>query len=36
MPLTGLAGEVLVGNTDAEGGLVLGPRDVAVVRQPAA
>jgi len=35
VPLTGLSGEVLVGDTDAEGGLVLGPRDVAVVRQPA-
>ncbi|MFI6277812.1 beta-galactosidase [Streptomyces sp. NPDC050988] len=35
VPLTGLAGEVLVGDTDTEGSLVLGPRDVAVVRQPA-
>ena len=36
VPLTGLAGEVLVGTTDAEGGLVLQPRGVAVLRQPTA
>ncbi|MGC5562469.1 beta-galactosidase [Streptomyces sp. FR-108] len=40
VPLTGLAGEVLVGGAetgaDTEGGLVLGPRAVAVLHQPTA
>ncbi|MFI5675357.1 beta-galactosidase [Streptomyces cellulosae] len=34
VPVTGLAGEVLVGATAADGTLTLGPRDVAVLRQP--
>jgi beta-galactosidase len=32
----GLAGEVLLGTTDADGALALGPRAVAVLRQPLA
>ncbi|WP_314411858.1 beta-galactosidase [Streptomyces kroppenstedtii] len=40
VPLTGLAGEVLVGGAETgagtEGGLVLGPRAVAVLHQPTA
>ncbi|MPY46453.1 beta-galactosidase, partial [Streptomyces phyllanthi] len=35
VPLTGLTGDVLLGATDADGALVLHPRDVAVLRQPA-
>jgi beta-galactosidase len=35
VPVTGLPGEVLVGATAADGTLTLGPRDVAVLRQPA-
>ncbi|MFF8974528.1 beta-galactosidase [Streptomyces sp. NPDC014995] len=35
VPVTGLHGEVLHGSTDADGTLVLGPREVAVLRQPA-
>lgn len=33
--LPGIAGEPLVGRTDDEGTVVLSPRDVAVLRQPA-
>ncbi|MFI1728399.1 beta-galactosidase [Streptomyces acidicola] len=36
VPLPGLAGEVLVGTTGADGSPVLHPRDVAVLRQPTA
>ncbi|MPY57476.1 beta-galactosidase, partial [Streptomyces spongiae] len=36
VPVTGLAGEVLVGQADADGALVLHPRGVAVLRQPTA
>ncbi|MPY48051.1 beta-galactosidase [Streptomyces acidicola] len=36
VPLPGLAGEVLVGATGADGSPVLHPRDVAVLRQPTA
>ncbi|MFG2515644.1 beta-galactosidase [Streptomyces sp. NPDC048584] len=36
VPVPGLEGEVLVGTTDAEGALTLGPRAVAVLRQPTA
>ncbi|WP_413755578.1 beta-galactosidase [Streptomyces sp. MMBL 11-3] len=32
--LAGFTGEVLVGDTDADGGLVLGPRGVAVLHRP--
>ncbi|KAA0929072.1 beta-galactosidase [Streptomyces apricus] len=32
--LAGFAGEVLVGDTDTDGGLVLGPRGVAVLHRP--
>lgn len=35
VPLPGLAGDVLVGRADADGALVLPPREVAVLRQPA-
>ncbi|MEW2046794.1 beta-galactosidase [Streptomyces sp. NPDC005476] len=35
VPVTGLDGEVLIGTGGAQGGLVLGPREVAVLRQPA-
>ncbi|GGM19369.1 beta-galactosidase [Streptomyces fumigatiscleroticus] len=35
VPVLGLAGEVLLGARDADGTLTLGPRDVAVLRQPA-
>jgi beta-galactosidase len=31
----GIEGEPLLGGTDTEGSLVLGPRAVAVLRQPA-
>ncbi|MFD3918865.1 beta-galactosidase [Streptomyces sp. NPDC058595] len=34
VPLTGVTGEILTGRTDADGVLVLGPREVAVLRQP--
>ncbi|CAM5655784.1 hypothetical protein SALBM311S_04857 [Streptomyces alboniger] len=34
VPVAGLAGEVLVGDADSGGTLTLGPRDVAVLRQP--
>lgn len=34
VPLTGVTGEILTGRTDADGMLVLGPREVAVLRQP--
>ncbi|MFF9488938.1 beta-galactosidase [Streptomyces sp. NPDC014676] len=36
VPVRGLDGEVLVGTTGADGVLTLGPRAVAVLRQPAA
>ncbi|MEU9354216.1 beta-galactosidase [Streptomyces griseoloalbus] len=36
VPVRGLAGEVLVGTTGADGALTLGPRAVAVLRQPVA
>ncbi|MER6788045.1 beta-galactosidase [Streptomyces sp. NPDC000658] len=36
VPVPGLDGEVLLGARDAEGSLVLGPREVAVLRRPAA
>ncbi|MER7486067.1 beta-galactosidase [Streptomyces sp. NPDC126497] len=36
VPVPGLDGEVLIGTTDADGTLTLGPRAVAVLRQPAA
>lgn len=35
VPLTGLAGELLVGRAEDDGTVVLSPRDVAVLRQPA-
>ncbi|WP_329416133.1 beta-galactosidase [Streptomyces sp. NBC_00704] len=35
VPVPGLDGEVLLGARDAEGSLVLGPREVAVLRGPA-
>ncbi|CAM5601359.1 beta-galactosidase [Streptomyces aurantiogriseus] len=35
VPVTGLDGEVLLGSADADGALVLGPREVAVLRRPA-
>lgn len=35
VPLPGLAGELLIGRSDDDGALVLSPRDVAVLRQPA-
>jgi beta-galactosidase len=35
VPLTGLTGDLLVGRTDDDGTVVLSPRDVAVLRQPA-
>ncbi|MFE0677035.1 beta-galactosidase [Streptomyces sp. NPDC058867] len=35
VPVTGLAGDVLIGTTGQDGALVLGPREVAVLRQPA-
>ncbi|MFG2576431.1 beta-galactosidase [Streptomyces sp. NPDC048481] len=35
VPVPGLDGEVLLGARDAEGALVLGPREVAVLRGPA-
>ncbi|MFE5111897.1 beta-galactosidase [Streptomyces sp. NPDC056663] len=35
VPVTGLAGDLLIGRTDDDGALVLSPRDVAVLRQPA-
>ena len=34
VPVPGLDGEVLIGADGAEGALVLGPREVAVLRQP--
>ncbi|MFJ9024828.1 beta-galactosidase [Streptomyces sp. NPDC102259] len=34
VPVTGLDGEVLVGTGGSEGALVLGPREVAVLRRP--
>ncbi|MGW7265361.1 beta-galactosidase [Streptomyces sp. NPDC054842] len=34
VPLAGLDGELLIGRKDADGALVLPPRDVAVLRQP--
>ncbi|MFE3247161.1 beta-galactosidase [Streptomyces sp. NPDC059209] len=34
VPLTGVTGEILTGRTDADGVPVLGPREVAVLRQP--
>ncbi|MCQ9132765.1 beta-galactosidase [Streptomyces hilarionis] len=36
VPVAGLDGEVLLGARDAEGVLVLGPREVAVLRRPTA
>ncbi|GGS06619.1 beta-galactosidase [Streptomyces humidus] len=36
VPVPGFDGEVLLGARDAEGSLVLGPREVAVLRRPAA
>ncbi|MEY9490701.1 beta-galactosidase [Streptomyces calvus] len=36
VPVPGLSGDVLVGTTDADGLLTLGPRAVAVLRGPAA
>ncbi|MFV0137792.1 beta-galactosidase [Streptomyces sp. HMX87] len=35
VPVAGLTGEVLTGTADADGTVVLGPREVAVLRQPA-
>ncbi|MYS29090.1 hypothetical protein GTW38_19580, partial [Streptomyces sp. SID7804] len=35
VPVPGLSGDVLVGTTDADGLLTLGPRAVAVLRGPA-
>ncbi|MER6677291.1 beta-galactosidase [Streptomyces sp. NPDC000983] len=35
VPVTDLAGDVLIGTTGQDGALVLGPREVAVLRQPA-
>lgn len=35
VPVPGLDGEVLLGSADADGTLTLGPRAVAVLRQPA-
>ncbi len=35
VPVPGLDGEVLLGDTGADGSLTLGPRAVAVLRQPA-
>ncbi|MFI6335095.1 beta-galactosidase [Streptomyces sp. NPDC050535] len=35
VPVPGLAGDVLVGPADTDGGLVLPPREVVVLRQPA-
>lgn len=35
VPVTGLAGDLLIGRSDDDGALVLSPRDVAVLRQPA-
>jgi beta-galactosidase len=35
VPLTGLAGELLIGRAEHDGTVVLSPRDVAVLRQPA-
>ncbi len=35
VPVPGLDGEVLLGETGADGSLTLGPRAVAVLRQPA-
>ncbi|MET9514867.1 beta-galactosidase [Streptomyces sp. NPDC002994] len=35
VPLPGLTGEILVGRADADGALLLAPREVAVLRQPA-
>ncbi|OQR66057.1 beta-galactosidase [Streptomyces maremycinicus] len=34
VPVTGLDGEVLIGTGGAQGALVLGPREVAVLRRP--
>ncbi|MDQ0688228.1 beta-galactosidase [Streptomyces achromogenes] len=34
VPVAGLAGEVLIGSGGTDGALVLGPREVAVLRQP--
>ncbi|GAA4799162.1 beta-galactosidase [Streptomyces ziwulingensis] len=34
VPVTGVTGEILTGTTGEDGGLVLGPREVAVLRQP--
>ncbi|MDX3530464.1 beta-galactosidase [Streptomyces sp. ID05-39B] len=34
VPVTGLTGDVLVGTGGTDGALVLGPREVAVLRQP--
>ncbi|MEU1038511.1 beta-galactosidase [Streptomyces sp. NPDC005551] len=35
VPLAGLAGDLLIGRKDADGALLLPPRDVAVLRRPA-
>ncbi|WP_242433029.1 Beta-galactosidase C-terminal domain, partial [Streptomyces sp. Root264] len=35
VPVTGLEGEILIGSGGADGAPVLGPREVAVLRQPA-
>ncbi|WP_327240810.1 MULTISPECIES: beta-galactosidase [unclassified Streptomyces] len=35
VPVTGLAGDLLIGRASDDGALVLSPRDVAVLRQPA-
>ncbi len=35
VPLTGASGDLLIGRTDDGGAVVLAPRDVAVLRQPA-
>ncbi|MFC8260859.1 beta-galactosidase [Streptomyces sp. NPDC057291] len=35
VPVTGLAGDLLIGRAGNDGALVLSPRDVAVLRQPA-
>lgn len=35
VPVTGLAGDLLIGRANDDGALVLSPRDVAVLRQPA-
>lgn len=35
VPVTGIAGDLLIGRANDDGALVLSPRDVAVLRQPA-